>query len=115
MTTDHPIPGTTVYWKWYAVGASAKHAGAWCVVNRATGHIVYATSESAALSIVELAHALKTGQPKPLTHKTLERKAKELEGVPVQQARYWTWSGRRTLTYHTDAHDVSKGAPHELP
>lgn len=114
MTTDHPTPATTVYWKWYAFGASTNHAGAWCIVNRATRHLVYATSETAALSIVELAHALKTGQPKPLTHTTLERKAKDLEGISTRQSRYWTWSGRRRLSYQTDAHDVSKGAPHDL-
>lgn len=90
----------TLTWKWYTYGPHPKYEDAWQITNNITKQSVSTSSESACLKIIELAHTLKTGKPKPLNHRTLENKAKDLEGITYRMRRYWTWDGRQ-LTYDT--------------
>lgn len=90
-------------WKWYKYGPNEKY-DCWEVINLATNSRVLTSTESACIKIIELAHALKTGQPKPLNHKTLESKAKFLEQIPFEAQRYWKWNGE-TLKYDTKAYE----------
>lgn len=112
MRTSTMEPATDVIdWRWYRYGKSTRYPDAYVVQNRATGHAIRCSSENAALKIIELAFALKTGQAKPLNHKTLEQKAYWLENIPMHAERYFTWNGR-TLTYetsHVDCRPVSRG------
>lgn len=100
-------PTNAIDWKWYTFGNCPVHDGAWVVVNRATERFTRVSSESAALKVVELGYALRMGADKPLTHKTLEQKAKYIEGIPMRAEHFWTWNGK-PLAYETDAHDVSR-------
>lgn len=98
-----------LHWRWYSYGETNRFPESYIVVNRATNRSIYCTSENAALRIIELAFALKTGGKKPFNHKTLEAKAQHLEGISYNVRQFWTWSGKRTLTYETDDHDVLCG------
>lgn len=100
------LPLDPIDWKWYTSGKCPVYTGAWVVVNRATGRFARVSSESATLKVIELGYALRMGEDKPLNHKTLEQKAKYIEGIPMRAEHFWTWNGK-PLAYETDAHDVS--------
>lgn len=90
-------------WKWYRYGIHAKY-DCWCVQNLLTNKYILTSTEEACLKIIELAYTLKTGQEKPLNHKTLEEKARVLEGLAMNARRYWNWNGQ-TLAYDTSEYD----------
>lgn len=82
----------TLQWKHYLYGINSDY-NCWEVHNLITKKHVLASSESAILKIIELAVALRNGQPKPLNHKTLEKKAKHLEGFGKPTINsYRTWN-----------------------
>lgn len=92
--------GEFLVWKWYQYGQHKRlteqnringTGECWVTQNLKTKKIVYCNSESACLKIIELAHALYAGERKPLNHKTLERKAKSLEGFPFSDFDKTDW------------------------
>lgn len=97
----------TLSWKWYTYGLHPRFPDAWFVRNNLTRRSVTTSSESACIKIIELAYALKTGQPKPLNQSALEYKAKVLESIPLHAHRYWAWSGKKLL-YDTSDYDTIK-------
>lgn len=88
-----------IQWKWHQYGRHSTY-DCWQVVNLLTKRRVLTSTEEACLKIIELAYTLKTGADKPLNQKTLERKAKDLEGISVLKHQYWNWDGK-TLNYNT--------------
>lgn len=76
-------------WKHYQI--TQVESEWWRVLNLKTRKVVNCSSENAAYSIVELATALREGEPKPRNHTTLERKARDLEGL--EPKTFWNLMG----------------------
>lgn len=97
----------TLSWKWYTYGPHPRYDDSWIVINEITKREVSTSTESACVKIIELAYALKTGQPKPLNQSQLEKKAKHLENIPIQYQHYWDWNGRKR-SYNTINYESKK-------
>lgn len=98
-------------WNWYETSSVYKHIdGVWYpmteVINHATGQIVYVGDDASAIDLIELAYALKMGQPKPFDSDYLEPLAKTLEGIVEPYHRYVRWNGRELSYDHYQRKEV---------